>query len=171
MRSNVKRTSGSSALVLGALFVAGSPASADSVLDFIVQSAHKHNFYGCDAAIRMAFKHAEGAEDARVNTGQMEQTKTRSLTMTVTHGRVGDTVLGYVVFSKTASQCVYVGVSTLTFTDSCLAHTSRDHWKFVDQSGDYYWFENAGGVDLLNNPVNAGCVQTYSIDGAAPLSK
>lgn len=131
-------------------------------INFAIKQAHDKKFMGCDAAIRSAFQYAEGG-DINVNASWFDATLNDSLTLTSTWGNKGDSVLMIANFRKQAGKCYLSRTVVLTTTNSCTVHANESkQYAFRNETGDYTWFENKGGSQMLLKPLNNGCIATYA---------
>ena len=133
---------------------------------FAVKQAHQQGFNGCDAAIKEVFKNA-GGSDIRVNTTKHSDNPNQ-FTMIGTWGNKGDSVFRKVTLFKVGSQCKYDLTSIVQSSKSCMAYSKEvPVFDYVNETGDYIWMKNPGGVNLLLHPTGSGCSAIFSYDQKA----
>lgn len=142
-----------------------SVAGNTQFIEFAVKQAHIKNFMGCDAAIRSAFQIADG-DDINVHASWFDETLSDSMTLTATFGSKGNSAFIIANFRKYMGKCYLSRTTVTTEPKSCTAFASESkQYVFRNETGDYTWFENKGGAQLLLKPLNNGCIATYLSSG------
>jgi len=130
-------------------------------IEFTLQQAHSKGFFGCDEAIKDAFKNA-GGNDIRVNTDWFKETKKDFLKLTSTYGSKGDSIFIEAELRKNNGKCYMTETSIITTKKSCIAYANElKAFKFIAETGDYSWMKSERGVRLLLKPLNGGCIATF----------
>lgn len=129
-----------------------------------IQLAHEKGFKGCDGAIAKAFKHADGS--VRVSVANFDESRADSIRITATFGNRGDSHYLDAQFRKLAGRCLWMQTIVITSEKSCLTFKEEQarSFSFVEESSDYTWTKNPGGVSLLLKSVGSGCMGIYLVD-------
>jgi hypothetical protein len=159
------------AAVAGLAAAVNANAGDPRFLDFVVDSVHKRQFYGCDGAIRDVFANV-GGDDIRVNTDLLPGV-TDTIIVTAAWGDPGDTVLVREIFRKSGSTCWAIGGTLLVETNSCqkAAADGSQYWNFVASAGSSHWYKNAGQSDLVLLENGGFCALSYFTGRKFPLDK
>lgn len=146
---------------LALLVTTGAAAATETALDFVVNSAHKHQFTKCDKAIRNVFESVQGA--VRINTSFHNNTKSDSLRISSTYGRKGDSVFIDATFRQVGNKCETQETAVIDTEISCIAYRERmKTYEVTAESADYLWMSNKGGALLLLKPTQGnGCQATF----------
>jgi len=144
-----------------ALMLTGPALAGDQAfIDFAIKHATDRGFHGCDAAIADAFAYA-GGEDMRVSSDLFEGLD-NSIRITGTYGNPGDAILVDVTIIKSGGKCYSHITTSMVVNKTCTAYMAEmSAFQYQGESPDYLWLQNAGGVDLLLNPVNNACAATF----------
>ncbi len=136
-------------------------------MDFVLNMAHKKNFYNCDNAIKEVFKNV-GGSDIRVDVAYFPEIKD-SLRITATFGNKGDSIYIYTIIRKFNHKCYIYENVMLTSSNSCIEYQNKSKsFNYISGSTDFYWFQNKGGINMILKPLNNGCIATYNMGITTP---
>jgi hypothetical protein len=125
-----------------------------------LKMAHEKNFFGCDEAISKAFEFAHG--EVRVEAARFSELKDDSIKLTTTSGKPGDSIYIEAEFRKQGTKCYWSQTIILTSEKNCMAYKEEvPAFKFVEQSSDFTWTENQGGINMLLKSVGTGCMAIF----------
>ena len=154
-------------ILLSLIFISSPSFSGDpEFLTFAIKQAHNQGFTGCDNAIKKIYENA-GGTDIRVNVTRHTDNPNQ-FTMMSTWGSKNDSIFNKVTLFKMGLQCKYDLTSIIQSSKSCMAYSKEmSMFNYIDETADYIWMQNAGGVNMLLHPTGSGCTAVFSYDQKA----